>query len=117
MQSSVRLATSGISIARHGPRARSEWTVGVVEANRNTATLDDYRRLLQQRLEEAEKKAARVEYLVKWQETLIKSLREEGRDLSQADEVMAILVESRNWFAELAYQAARDLNFVNRGTN
>jgi hypothetical protein len=88
-----------------------------VEANRKIGQLDDYRGLLQQRLDEAEKKAARVEYLVKWQEALIESLREEGRDLRHADELMAILVELRNWFAELAYQAARDLNFVNRSTN
>lgn len=76
-----------------------------------------YQGLLQNRLQEAASKAVRVKAMVKWQEALIATMSAEGRDVALAREVLATLFESLDWNQQLAVQAQRDLDFVNRNLN
>jgi hypothetical protein len=76
-----------------------------------------YQAVLEGRLREAEAKAARIQEMVDWQQSLIACMCADSRELGLAREILATLCESLQWNQTLATQTRRDLDFVSRNIN
>jgi hypothetical protein len=70
---------------------------------------------IRHRREQAETQVARIDALIGWQTSLVTRLRLGRRaGVDKAEEIIAVLAETRAWYVEAAALAQRDLNFIKR---